>query len=213
MDGWEQSSVIVLKMDQDVVTECAHTILPPEKGLIDATGGIMLVPGVGGEDEPVAVVCGGEFGLQESVTSTTDIYNMKCMILCKNQPPATAINNTLAQVYKLSSGGFLNEKRIGAESLVIDNGRTLWLTSNEDFITEFVAISNNTGLNEFQTNGAGPTIELFYHCLLKIGSEVGIVIGGTYGSGVGMNKITFNPLLYHHHATNFKNFMIHKEYI
>ena len=187
IDGWTQSRVIVLKLDQEdsSVTECAHTLIPPENRLIRSTGGILFIPGTAGEnhDIPIAVVCGGEFGLYISASSN-NVPNKHCMILNKHKPPANAIARTsssLSMAFQLSAGGTgsLNTQRLGAASVVVDGGRTLWVTSGSGQGTsEFVSLSKNPDIISLPTNGLGPAFSLTDHCLEKISPGVAVLIGG-----------------------------------
>ncbi len=180
VDGWIHSSIIVLKIDEDGATECAHTIMPPENRLMHATGGALLVQGGNGENEQVAVVCGGEFGIYDAATKS-NIPNRKCMILQKQEPHGTGIS---LQSNQLSAGGSLNTERIGAASLAIDNGETLWVTGGRGLLreSELVTIAKDSHFNGFPTNGAGPELQLMHHCFQKINLEVAIVIGGKYST-------------------------------
>ncbi len=166
-------TITVLKLDQDGVTECVHTIIPPENMMIHATGGVLSIPRGNGVEEQAAVICGGEF---EDAS-----LNSKCMILNKNKPPSTSVARSPSQVYHLSAGGFLNIQRTGGASLVIDNGKALWVTggSADWDSSEFVEIVNNSN-NIFPTNGVGPSLllTLRHHCLETISHTVAMIMGG-----------------------------------
>ncbi len=160
VDGWQESRVVVLRVDQDTLVECAHSILPPENGLIHATGGFLEAQDNQDED-PVAVVCGGDFWVES-------VLNDRCMILDD-----------------ASGGGFLNKARIGAASVVIDNGKTLWVTGGQDqesylSDTEFISRSNLQPLLTLTTAEQGPHLPqaLSDHCLVKVGPQMAIVTGG-----------------------------------
>ena len=149
---------------EDFAVECANSILPPDKGLVDASGGVLVSP----DEQYAVVVCGGEFVLDNSNGNNP---NYECMVL--NDIPV-----------KLSANGFLNAKRIGSASMIIDNGNTLWVTGGADShsTTEFVTAMNVE--DSFWTNNAGPILpnsQLEYHCLTKLGPEVAAMIGGKSG--------------------------------
>ncbi len=166
------------KGDIDVMVECAHTILPPEVKLIRATGGVLALGtesggSAGAHDGPVAVVCGGEFG-----PDNNHAPNELCTPLETSKGNGNQVD--------LSAGGFLNDKRVGSASLVIDNGTTLWVTGGLDELyprsdSEFVSInSQGKNSNVFTTNGVGPELpaDLMHHCLVKVTPQVAMLIGG-----------------------------------
>ncbi len=165
----------VFKVDQDALLECAHSLLPLEASLVDATGGVLRVPGE--TDEPVPVVCGGEF-----IASSDNRANDKCMIINSEEP----LHKSVRSRKTLTANGILNHFRIGAASTVIDNGYTLWVTGGklEDAqrTTELVgSIGSNPDII-YDTNGAGPLLpgaELTEHCLTKVGPKTAMLIGGT----------------------------------
>ncbi len=192
VDGWMQSSISVMKFEQDGgIIECSHSLLPPENGLVHATGGVLAITRANGEDEPVVVVCGGEFALGGS---RSDIQNQMCLILNEHGPAAATVIGHQSQQSQLSAGGFLNNLRIGAASLVIDRGQTLWVTAGSTSDgpianSEFVSAADNSTLNkqtQFMTNSVGPDLpreQLMHHCLEMLGPEIAMLIGGKHSEG------------------------------
>ncbi len=187
IDGWTKSLILVFKFEHNVLVECAHSLVPPKKGLIHATSGILTAEDT---DEPNIIVCGGD-------DSNSNAPNENCMMLSKNEPSAEVVSSAGFSV-SLTSGGFLNADRTGSASLVIDNGRTLWVTGGfiDDLFergrkdTEFLSIAKvSQGELQFPTNGAGPELpnDLYDHCLNAIGPEVAILTGGRY-SGTALKS-------------------------
>ena len=178
VDGWTQSSVVVMKMSQDIVVECAHSIAPPATALILATGGVLKSNSNSTDSKDLAVVCGGVSVIDDSNSNEP---NEKCIILSEMQLPATSTGQTL------SAEGFLNNQRIGASSLVIDNGLTLWITAGSDAFsvlrdTEFVAFTKeNSSSNGFTSMVVGPDVRtsVSHHCLGMVGPGLAILTGGT----------------------------------
>ncbi len=165
----------MLKMDQQAnVIECSHTLFPPEKKIVDATGGVLVTPVGDLDEEPFDfVVCGGKDPIGSNAPKS------KCTTLTEER----------------YSGGFLNIQRVGSASLIVDNGITMWVTGgsmqpSSPFAladTEFVAvsstprnISNHNNYGTFPTNGAGPQlpIGLSHHCLEHLTPDVTILLGG-----------------------------------
>ncbi len=172
-----QSSINVFKLEGDTFVECVHSILPPENGLILATGGILDI-----DEEPVAVVCGGELVIDNANGNQP---NDRCLILNEDHLPDSVTGSYQVQ----SGGGSLNMPRIGAASLVIDNGNTLWITAgtNDNEYTEFATITRiDHEIDELSTNGLGPKMpneeSLSLHCLVSLGQDVAILIGGRTSS-------------------------------
>ncbi len=167
LNGWFESTIAVYTLDpvHNGLMECAHSIVPPEKPLVLATGGVLK----GQTNTDTAVVCGGEFIIEDS---NDNIANDRCTIL----KSVTSSSNIEA----LSSSGLLNIERIGASSLVLDNGKTLWVTGGTDAQsnTEFVTIHNG---REYWTNAVGPSLPgqpAGFQCFTNVGPEVAIIIGG-----------------------------------
>ncbi len=197
VNGYPESDIVVLRNDQDNIVECAHTLLPPENPLTYATGGVLTAPpGVHGEAaEPVAVICGGQFDLNDNKY----IANEKCLILSASKPAVAVVNDNPGSqnqtIYKLSGGGFLNNFRVGSVSAVVDNGRMLWVLGGKDNTcvkrdTEFVVVSTGNHSAEFPTNAAGPYLPpipefsvdralLAHHCFEKVTGDIAIMTGGT----------------------------------
>ncbi len=156
---------------EHVVVECAHSILATEKQLIHASGGVLTIPD---SDIDVAVICGGEFAQQTSEQS-----HKKCIILSDEQV-------TIKDGSSFSLGDFLNEDRIDAAALAIDNGSTLWVTGGFFFQPDATETSQiTTELVTIRDNGIPSNafwLEmpefLFHHCLVKVGPDVAMIIGG-----------------------------------
>ena len=162
---------MVLKVvDGDAaIVECAHSIIPPEKKLTHASGGFLIQDP--DPDNAVAVLCGGD------VDETFDKSTLgECQILMSGE--------SHPQDIKISAKGLLNHIRAGAKSLVVDDGRTLWLTggSHEEIYSasEYVSVLPRNSTNVFPTNGAGPALplNLVHHCVVRITSEVAMLMGG-----------------------------------
>ncbi len=171
---------MVLKLDNDNVVECAHSILPPKNQLIGATGGVLTVPNT---NEPIAVVCGGEPNTGHSNGHTCCEM---CFMLTEDSP--SSANAKIALNLHLSAGGSLNTKRMRSVSSAINDGSTLWIAGGEEGIyarkdSELVAIAANP--DGFPTNMVGPELPEFarHHCLEKVGPEVAIVVGGKNAIG------------------------------
>ncbi len=160
--------------DEDVL-ERSHSILPPVNQLSLITGGILT-----SDTDTIAVtVCGGQLA-----EPNHDVNVDMCTILSGKQP------SDFKKTVTLSASGDLNFKRIEPATLVIDNGRNLWVTGGFDSKwesvlthTEFVALldSNSSEINlTFKTNLAGPElpVPLFHHCLEKVSPEFAILAGG-----------------------------------
>ncbi len=137
------------------VHECANS-LEFQKELQWATGGVIAV------NEEI-VICGGT-----EVESSAE--NQMCF------------SHGDSHVHKLAQTGALRETRIGAASLVIDNGTTLWITGGHNSknrlqTTETVTMDPKTtglvvalGLNLPKT--------LSYHCLTKVSDGLAFLTGG-----------------------------------
>ncbi len=158
--------VFKLDQDNDIVIECAHLLVPPANALVFATGGVII--------EQVAAICAGQFAVGGDT-----IPNDRCMILHDQ-------DSDMSGFLSIS----LNMFRMGAASLVIDDGRTIWITggfsssnsagdvmSDQSVITtEFVSFETSN----FSTNGMGPLlpVPLAHHCLERITPKVAILVGG-----------------------------------
>ncbi len=183
VDGWTQSSIVVLKVDMDNVIECAHSISPPENMLVDAIGGVLTAPN---SDEPMAVICGGEYGSEQSGSYTN---HDKCLMLTEDK---TSTSRMDGMPLGLSAGGILNSDRVGSASTVINNGSALWITGGVYGLfarkdSELVGISNsneNSAIhNDGLPNGPGPDLpeHVSHHCFQKVGPQIAIVVGGLNG--------------------------------
>ncbi len=165
-----------MDLDQKVFVECGHTLAPPENGLIHATGGILSSNSDENNDPSVlhVIVCGGESVLE----GTSDTKpNDRCTVLV-NGHTRSAAHQPL-----LSSGGFLNAHRIGAASLVVDNGNNLWVTGGRGSGGTTEIVSTNKSMS-FWTNLVGPSLpvrQLEFHCFINVGQEVAMIIGGSSG--------------------------------
>ena len=148
------SYVAVFKVDNNSLVECAHQMV----GLVslqDSTGGLMHKDG-----DIFPVVCGG-------LVSDSLKENKLCHSLTD---PG------------IKRSGFMKSARVGAASLVLDHGRTMWVTGgfnqheNHAFSSEFVVILGDN----FESMEYGPSLpnSLKYHCLEKVGPHVAILIGG-----------------------------------
>ncbi len=163
LNGKTETAITAFKAHQDVFVECAHTIVPPENGLIDATGGVLT-----NSNELVAIVCGGAKNINND-----DKPNGNCIIL--NQDKSSL---------KLTANGNLNHFRSGSASAVIDNGHTLWVTGGKlesdtaHRTTELVAFATDI---PFETNAVGPLLpveRLPEHCVVVVGPKVAVFTGG-----------------------------------
>ncbi len=156
------------------------------------------------DDVAVIVICGGEFVLKDDANSRRP--NDECFIVDSDEHHNSAMTTiSRAQDYNLSGGGLLNRWRKGTASLVLDSGRTLWLTGGSfggsygtyetEFLTVDIKSSNSCSSSSgFPTNGGGPDLPgtMFHHCLEKIGPAEVLVIAGTHNSNNGpfiLNKI------------------------
>ncbi len=169
INGWTGSSIEVLKIGTDLVVECSHSLVLPMAGLQGATGGILVDP-----DNPEAiqiVVCGGRI-------IDTDIESNRCFNL--NNPEEQMSVGT----------GHLFELPSLAASLVIDNGKSLWMTGGHYYddpssVTELLAMqtmqdeNNNNTLRMF-TLDEGPVLPYFFygHCLVKVTATIVMIVGG-----------------------------------
>ncbi len=166
LNGWTESSVEVLNVvDDNTIYECAHNLLPPVHGLLGATGGVLELDNAG----HALVVCGGEMQLDSS------LKNHLCLALNRNNSQDTM--------------SALNMARSGSASLVIDNGKTLWVTGGMDEygifpLTEYITPSQKT--SDFATNNQhGPELPTEYgsladYCLVSLGPDNALLIGGTH---------------------------------
>ncbi len=186
VDGWTQSSVVVLKLDDDVVVECAHAIVPPEKGITQATGGVLTLPD--NQDSEEGTRTGDSFIIVCSGEEVNLVPNDMCTILRDQRSEKETAAHSDGSDAVLSAGGFLNNDRIGAASLVIDKGTSLWVLGGSDGdndvqkdseIVTIVGHDNNSSI-VFQTNLVGHNLpqKLVHHCLVAIGPEVAIATGG-----------------------------------
>ncbi len=162
-------SISVFKIGEDGLFECTHT-LQIKKVLQFATGGIV----VDHQGDLNPVVCGGK-------QRGSQTPNMKCNSLSKS-----ATHNT--DVFSLSI--------IGATSLVIDNGDTLWIAGGntaDKTTTEFIAAKGKCVDSIFQLDGYGPMLpgpqtwpehnNLHFPCFERLGETTAILVGGLHSDG------------------------------
>ncbi len=118
---------MVLKLEQDRVVECSHSILAPVHSLNQATGGMLTSVDM---DGMVAVICGG----QDS--NINGLMNQKCFVLNEEEPPSAVFSGPIVDEgewsnqsqFTISAQGNLNSHRIGSASMVVDSGSSLWMT-------------------------------------------------------------------------------------
>ncbi len=145
------------------------------------------------DGEHVAVACGGEMFLEDSFSS---VPNQGCTTLSETVTQTAADDHDEPT---LSADGYLNQNRIGTASLLIDNGRTLWILGGSDGEvvrgnSEYVSTHPINGL--FTTNGAGPELEIFgmyHHCIARISPEVAILLGGSIRNHVQIPGVDQQP--------------------
>ncbi len=148
------SSKLAFKITEELSQTCFHTMQTISKEIRGATGGVMVNPD--GEDCSF-VVCGGQ-------DADTRLMHDTCKRL---SDPAE------------KTAGFLQVPRVGAASLVMNNGTDLWVTGGFNMFTfaldttEFVSLSENS-------SDDGPILPsgVKYHCLEQVDSKSAILIGG-----------------------------------
>ncbi len=163
--------MVVLKLTEDSIVECSHSISPPGQPLIHATGGVLVALDT---DEPVAVVCGGEV----LNSNNAHVPNKECFTLTDDQKSQ----------FSISAGGITSDERIGSASLIVDAGSALWVTGGllgewGRVDSEIITVSENQSfLAPFPTSAAGPDFQfaVFHHCLLNIGPHMAVVTGGRF---------------------------------
>ena len=158
VNGLTTFNMQVFKLHQDTFTECSHTFIAPEISLRHATGGVLIQPVEGDLD---VVVCGGEH-------AATNDENTACTSL--TDATSTARNLDIA--------------RTAAASLLVDNGQTLWLTGGNFGVDKH----KHTELVRWESDPSMPMTEavdapqlprnLKYHCIVRLGPQVAIMIGG-----------------------------------
>ncbi len=152
----------VYKLGQDDLSKCIHS-LKTTKNLANPTGGVVAFQG-----DSVPIVCGGqEFG---SVTENDNCFSLS------SQPSDQIVATS-------------NAARVGAASLVINNGKSIWLTGGfqEGFFlysTETVMQNSTSGSVE----GLVLPVTVAHHCLERIDKHSAILIGGQeFGNSHGDN--------------------------
>ncbi len=148
--------------------ECSHNLEIPSGPLHYATGGILVRDG-----DWTPIVCGGK-------SFITNVVNDKCFTL--SQAPHA---NQTAEEQSLD---LMQINRIGAASLVVDNGKSLWVTgggspsSHNSVQTELVQLSHDDGHFVSSTSLQLPE-SLTHHCLKQIGPRMAIAVGGEDSDG------------------------------
>ncbi len=156
----------MFKIVDDMFLQCAHSLTLP-KSLQDATGGVLVHQGTFH-----IVVCSGK-----DKVSNDD--NDLCY--------------SLSDPHKQLSGQ-MKPSRIGAASLVIDDGKTLWVTGGHNSDrpspgTNYVQVSSST---EFRSrDGRNLPVMKWNHCLGKVGKNIAILIGGK-GLAVPVEHMTWS---------------------
>ncbi len=127
------------------------------------------------------VACGGKIDLDDS---SDEIDNVMCLLLN-------------GDTHTTNNAGQLKSARNGAASLVLDNGKSLWITGGsgvEDFTidsTEYMKVASKASStfasvdddSERLINEQGPHLPLAgmeQHCLVKVGPEIAMLIGGCF---------------------------------
>ncbi len=145
-------------MDQKTVVECIHNLLAPEEALTDATGGVLLH-----EKGSYLVICGGR-------AVGTEAENDRCFSLH---------DQTTSD---------LSMARLGAASLAIDSGRSLWITGGYSKTTGDLFATEVLEHHQVSVSKPGPFLPiqaLRHHCLEKIDASTALLIGGeNYHTGV-----------------------------
>ncbi len=142
------------------LTECSHNfaIETDDFGWLKghakgATVGVLSI------DKPLPVICGGG-------TDNAD----KCFGLTDN--------------FGIDSNASMNSARIGAASLVVDNGKSLWVTGGYNSespalsTTELVTANLTSDIVVSSHVSHRLPTELKHHCLVGIGPEHALMIGG-----------------------------------
>ncbi len=182
VNGWTGSSTEVYKADADSLVECTHSLLALRNSLQGATGGILKRQEDSSSSEVLdVVICGGETFVPGTVIE--DLFvNDECYKL-NTVDPFDSTENLESAVGSLQVG------RMGAASLVINNGQTLWITGgkmteayeNSVESTELLIIDSSEAKSSFSlVNEPGPDLPLRvnHHCLVGIGTDFALVIGG-----------------------------------
>ncbi len=159
-ESTSRSKIEVIRLAEDMTMRCAHS-LTIATVLSDATGSIMFHKG-----EPVPVVCGG-------INSFTQVVNQMCY--------------SLSDPFEQYSGPMLSP-RVGAASLVIDDGRTLWVTGgySDSTIYKTTSYTQIGGSNSTLASvGSGEDLIFSrrYHCMAKIDQSTAILLGGKSKDG------------------------------
>ncbi len=156
------SNIDVLKLDQVGITKCVHSLAAPVD-VVDATAGITIDQ----HGDLHTVVCGGQ-------DNTTGLENMQCFSLHDQSTSA------------------LGSPRIGAASLTVDSGKTLWVTGGGDDLlltTEYVSHQSQS------SHGEQLDLDIFslkHHCLVRAIATLTLIIGGeTTQFGVDLMDLVF----------------------
>ncbi len=173
VNGWSDSSIDVFKIgSSDMFLECAHTLTPPEQQLLGATGGVF----VDKNKDFVPLICGGE-----TVGVNLVVERQACLLLSADQD-------------SFLFGSQLNVPRVGAASLVIDNGDTLWVTGGYNEHSGYLGSTELVQMRELtnkssehyvlkNVHGIGlpkakTGVGLKYHCLAQVSKIVALITGG-----------------------------------
>ncbi len=147
--------------------KCYHTTWHSPAGMELPTGGLLTPDPV--LHHPVPVLCGGG--------QSTSTFLSKCFVLGRPDP-----------------AGSLSVARYAAASVVVNNGKTLWVTGGKSGSD---VVHNSTDLMEFldtsmhfleSNKGFKLPKSLYGHCLEKVNSSSVILYGGEGESSVLNNK-------------------------
>ncbi len=166
-NAWNQplrDTEMMRVFNNGTVAKCIHPAnMNAPKALTEAAGGLLFA-GL----TPVPLICGGRLAKDES-------YNRRCYGLGQGIP---------------SRIGTLSRERVGAASLVINNGSTLWMTGGSnvygddqdttDLLTIDIDIDIDGSDNLYLKTANGPKLprRISYHCLERVGTTA-ILFGGS----------------------------------
>ncbi len=166
VNGKTSSSIEVMQISRDMasVVECAHSLVPPENGLLGAVGGVFTTAHEGG----LIVVCGGEV---EDSDHTTNAKSPACAILSPNMKHVVHVALSLA--------------RIDASSLMVDNGNRMWVIGGTSPFTDtitgteyVIAPPYSYGGNFTHKQGISLHEVSESQCLTRVGPQVAHLSGG-----------------------------------
>ncbi len=170
-----------------------HNLVARDKPIQEATGGVLIH-----QDNWIPIICGGRIaGTQEA--------NDKCFSLAHAYNHDFDIDNVMPSQLRVA--------RIGAASLPIANGEKLMVTGGYKSDSPFIRLIDIVHVKQLNTSSTYNPFEvssdlylptnLRYHCLVRIGPEVAMLIGGqdekelSYGYS---QIINFESLEWSHHA-------------